>query len=103
MGHVEGESRGQRQLLAPSLEEVVEAHHPVRVIDAFVDTLDLKAVGFSKVVAETTGRPPYRPSDLLKLYVYGYANQMRSSRRLEREAMRNIEVHWLINRVSPSF
>jgi transposase len=103
MGHVEGESRAQRQLLAPSLDEVVAADHPVRVIDAFVDTLDLKALGFSKVAAEATGRPPYRPGDLLKLYVYGYANQMRSSRRLEREAARNIEVQWLINRVSPSF
>ena len=96
-------SCGLRAVAGPSLDEVVAAHHPVRVIDAFVDTLDLKALGFSKVAAEATGRPPYRPSDLLKLYVYGYANQMRSSRRLGREAMRNIEVQWLINRVSPSF
>lgn len=77
--------------------------HPVRVIDAFVDTLDLAALGFSKVSAEATGRPPYRPSDLLKLYVYGYAHQMRSSRRLEREACRNIEVRWLLQRLEPSF
>ena len=103
MGHVEGESRHQRLLLAPSLDEVVDAEHPVRVIDAFIDTLDLGALGFCKVVAEAMGRPPYRPGDLLKLYVYGYVQQMRSSRRLEREAMRNIEVHWLVNRVSPSF
>jgi len=103
MGHVDGESRYQRLLLAPSLDEVVDAAHPVRVIDAFIDALDLGALGFSKVVAEATGRPPYRPGDLLKLYVYGYAQQMRSSRRLEREALRNIEVHWLVNRVSPSF
>jgi transposase len=89
--------------MAPSLDEVVGADHPVRVIDAFVDTMDLRELGFSKVVAEATGRPPYRPGDLLKLYVYGYAQQMRSSRRLEREAMRNIEVQWLVNRLSPSF
>jgi transposase len=73
------------------------------VIDAFVDSLDLGALGFSKVAAEATGRPPYRPGDLLKLYVYGYLNQVRSSRRLEKEAGRNLEVLWLINRLSPSF
>jgi len=70
---------------------------PVRVIDVFVDTLDLAQLGFSKVEAEATGRPPYAPGDLLKLYVYGYLNQVRSSRRLEREARRNLEVLWLIN------
>jgi transposase len=103
MGHVEGECRYQRSLFAASLDEAVGADHPVRVIDAFVDTLDLAQLGFSKVVAEAMGRPPYRPGDLLKLYVYGYMGQLRSSRRLEREAVRNIEVLWLINRVSPSF
>lgn len=103
MGHVEGKSRYQRVLLAPSLDEVVGDDHPVRVIDAFVDTLDLSEMGFSKVVAEETGRPPYHPGDLLKLYVYGYMNQMRSSRRLEREAMRNIEVRWLIDQLTPAF
>jgi transposase len=90
-------------LLAPSLDEMIDGGHPVRVIDAFVETLDLGALGFSKVVAEATGRPPYRPADLLKLYVYGYAQQMRSSRRLERESARNIEVRWLINQLKPSF
>ena len=103
MGHVEGLSRDQRLLWSPSLDEVLGAEHPVRVIDAFVDTLDLKGLGFSKVEAEATGRPPYRPGDLLKLYVYGYANRVRSSRGLEREAARNIEVQWLINRLTPSF
>ena len=103
MGHVEGESRYQQLLIAPSLDEVVDAAHPVRVIDAFVDTLDLGALGFSKVVAEATGRPPYRPGDLLKLYIYGYGQQMRSSRRLEREAVRNIEAQWLVDRVTPAF
>ena len=103
MGHVEGLSRHQRLLLAPSLDELLSCDHPVRVIDAFVDMLDLRALGFSKIEAEKTGRPPYDPADLLKLYVYGYANQVRSSRRLEREAARNIEVQWLVNRVTPSF
>ena len=103
MVHVAGESRYQRSLMGPSLDEIVGVEHPVRVIDAFIDTLDLKALGFSKVDAEATGRPPYRPDDLLKLYVYGYLNQMRSSRRLEREAQRNIEVQWLVNRVTPAF
>jgi transposase len=82
---------------------MVPLDHPVRVIDAFVDTLDLAQLGFSRVEAEVTGRPPYAPGDLLKLYVYGYLNQVRSSRRLEREARRNLEVLWLINRVAPSF
>jgi transposase len=103
MVHVAGESRCQRLLLAPSLDEMVGCEHPVRVIDAFIDTLDLHALRFAKVEAEATGRPPYRPGDLLKLYVYGYINQMRSSRRLEREAVRNSEVQWLVSRVAPSF
>jgi transposase len=103
MAHVEGGSRYQRVLVAPSLDEQVGSEQPVRVIDAFVDALDLGALGFSKVVAEEMGRPPYHPRDLLKLYLYGYVNTVRSSRRLEREAGRNIEVLWLINGVSPSF
>lgn len=103
MGHIEGLSRNQRELMAASLDERVGSDHPVRVIDAFVDTLDLEALGFSNVVAQEMGRPAYRPSDLLKLYIYGYCGQMRSSRRLEREAARNIEVHWLINSLRPSF
>lgn len=103
MAHVDGECRYQTSLFPPSLDEMVGADHPVRVIDAFVDSLDLSALGFTKVVAEATGRPPYRPGDLLKLYVYGYLHQVRSSRRLEREAERNLEVLWLIRRLSPSF
>ena len=103
MGHVEGQSRYQRALCAASLDEQLGKEHPVRVIDGFVDALDLQALGFSKVIAEETGRPAYRPGDLAKLYVYGYTNQMRSSRRLAREAQRNLEVRWLINAVTPSF
>lgn len=103
MGHVEGQSRYQRVLCAASLDEMISADHPVRVIDAFVEVLDLKRLGFSKVEVEETGRPPYHPADLAKLYLYGYANQVRSSRRLEKEATRNLEVRWLINELEPSF
>jgi transposase len=103
MGHVEGQSRYQRALCAASLDEMISADHPVRVIDAFVEVLDLRSLGFSKMDAEETGRPPYHPGDLAKLYLYGYANQVRSSRRLEKEATRNLEVRWLINELTPSF
>ena len=75
----------------------------MRVIDAFVETLDLADFGFSKVAAEETGRPPYAPGDLLKLYIYGYLHRMRASRRLEAETDRNVQVMWLINRLTPSF
>lgn len=103
MPHVTGQSRFQTTLFPEVLDDVIPADHQVRVIDAFVDTLDLAELGFSKVEAEETGRPPYLPGDLLKLYLYGYFNQIRSSRRLEREARRNVELFWLINRISPSF
>jgi transposase len=103
MAHVAGASRYQSTLFPEVPDDMVPLDHPVRVIDAFVDTLDLAQLGFSRVEAEVTGRPPYAPGDLLKLYVYGYLNQVRSSRRLEREARRNLEVLWLINRVAPSF
>lgn len=103
MGHVTGQSRDQATLFPEVLDEVIAADNAVRVIDAFVEMLDLEALGFSKVAAEATGRPPYDPGDLLKLYVYGYVNLIRSSRRLEREAGRNVEVFWLIRRVTPAF
>jgi len=103
MGHIEGISRDQRQLLAPSLDEIVGADHVVRVIDAYVDSLDLGELGFAKFAVLATGRPPFHPGALLKLYLYGYLNQTRSSRRLEREAVRNIEVRWLIDQLEPSF
>jgi len=103
MAHVTGQSRYQATLFPVALDEVIATDNAVRVIDAFVDSLDLARLEFSKVTAEATGRPPYDPRDLLKLYVYGYVNQVRSSRRLEREAGRNVEVIWLINRVTPAF
>src|SRR6266403_1313403 len=103
MAHVTGQSRYQSTLFPEVLDEVVSIDDPVRVIDAFVDTLDLAALGFSKVEAEEMGRPPYAPGDLLKLYVYGYLHRVRSSRRLEAEAQRNVQVMWLINRLTPAF
>ncbi|HEY0802403.1 MAG TPA: IS1182 family transposase [Steroidobacteraceae bacterium] len=103
MAHVSGQSRYQSTLFPETPDDMVPADHPVRVIDAFVDGLDLAKLGFTRVEAEATGRPPYAPGDLLKLYIYGYVNQVRSSRRLEREARRNLEVIWLIDRVAPAF
>jgi transposase len=103
MAHVTGHSRDQLTLFPRTLNDALGVDHPVRVIDAFVDTLDLAGLGFSKVAAEEMGRPPYAPGDLLKLYVYGYVNRVRSSRALEREAQRNMEVMWLILALTPAF
>lgn len=103
MAHVSGPSRYQSTLFPEVPDDMVPRDHPVRVIDAFIDSLDLAELGFTKVASEATGRPPYLPGDLLKLYIYGYLNQVRSSRRLERETERNVEVLWLINRVRPCF
>src|ERR1700760_4311828 len=103
MAHVAGESRYQATLFPEVLDEVVGRDDPVRVIDAFVDTLDLGELGFSKVAAEEMGRPPYAPGDLLKLYIYGYLHRVRASRRLEAETRRNVQVMWLIQRLTPGF
>ena len=103
MGHIQGHNRHQLMLLPESLDELIAEYHPVRVIDLLVDSLDLDALGFAHAVPKATGRPPYHPGDLLKLYLYGYLNQIRSSRRLERESRRNLELMWLINRLSPDF
>jgi transposase len=103
MSHISGQSRYQSTLFPEVLDEVIAADDPVRVIDAFVETLDLAELGFSKVVAEELGRPPYAPGDLLKLYIYGYLQRVRSSRRLEAETRRNVQVMWLLNRLMPAF
>jgi transposase len=103
MGHVTGESRYQATLFPEVLDEVVGRNDPVRVIDAFVEGLDLAELGFSKVAAEDMGRPPYAPGDLLKLYIYGYLHRVRASRRLEAETHRNVQVMWLIKRLTPGF
>jgi transposase len=101
MAHRSGESRGQTTLFPVMLDELVEGDAVVRVIDAWVGSLDLKALGFNRTQTAVTGRPPYDPADLLKLYVYGYLNGVRSSRRLERECLRNVEVMWMLGRLSP--
>jgi transposase len=98
---VEGVDRGQGTLFPESLEDWVGENNPVRVIDVFVDEVDLAELGFSGVAPEATGRPSYHPSVLLKLYIYGYLNRVQSSRRLEREAGRNVEVMWLTGRLVP--
>jgi len=100
---VEGEDRRQGVLLPEFLDDFVSEENPVRVIDVFVDELDLWALGFEGVVPEATGRPGYHPGVLLKIYVYGYLNQIDSSRRLEREAQRNVELMWLTGRLAPDF
>jgi transposase len=98
---VEGQDRGQITLFPDCLEDWIGEDNPVRVIDAFVDELDLADLGFGGVDPEATGRPAYHPSVLLKLYIYGYLNRVQSSRRLEREAGRNVEVMWLTGRLVP--
>src|SRR6476660_1484969 len=98
---VEGTDRGQATLFPECLEDWIDEDNPVRVIDAFVDKLDLSRTGFEGVVPEATGRPSYHPAVLLKLYIYGYLNRVQSSRRLEREAGRNVEVMWLTGRLVP--
>ena len=98
---VEGIDRGQATLFPECLEDWIDDNNAVQVIDVFVDELDLAALGFDGVAPEATGRPSYHPSVLLKLYIYGYLNRVQSSRRLEREAGRNVEVMWLTGRLVP--
>src|SRR5471032_2953904 len=100
---IEGEDRRQAVLLPEYLDDYVSEENSVRVIDVFVDELDLKALGFEGVVPEVTGRPAYHPGAMLKIYVYGYINQIASSRRLDREAQRNVELMWLTVRLAPDF
>jgi transposase len=98
---VSGADRGQTTLLPECLDDFIDESNPVRVIDAFVDALDLAVLGFEGVAPAATGRPAYHPATLLKLYIYGYLNRVQSSRRLEREAGRNLEVIWLLGRLLP--
>src|SRR6516162_1814116 len=103
MTHITGSDRSQTLLLPESLDEYVGPDNPVRFIDAFVDGLDLAAAGFANVEPKETGRPGYAPGDLLKLYIYGYLNRVRSSRRQGAETHRNIEVIWLLRHLKPDF
>src|SRR5882757_2642726 len=99
-----GQSREQGSFLPPRIEDYVAADNPVRAIEAYVCALDLAALGFQHAEGDGgAGQPPYDPADLLKLYLYGYLNQVRSSRRLEREAGRNVEVMWLLRGLAPGY
>ena len=100
---IEGENRSQSTLFPERLDDYIAEDNPVRVVDVFIDELDLGHLGFQGVDPQATGRPAYHPSTLLKLYIYGYLNRVQSSRRLEREAQRNVEVMWLTGRLMPDF
>src|ERR1700692_4026155 len=101
--YIEGEDRSQSTLFPEHLDDYIAEDNPVRVIDVFVDELDLKELGFDGMQPEVTGRPGYHPASLLKIYIYGYLNRGQSSRRLEREAQRNVELMWLSGRLMPDF
>lgn len=100
---IEGEDRQQVTMLPECLDDYIAQDNPVRVVDVFVQELDLRALGFDGVNPAVTGRPAYHPAVLLKLYIYGYLNRIQSSRRLEREAQRNVELMWLTGRLAPDF
>jgi len=101
MEHVSGTSREQITLFPEAVEDYISADNPVRFLDAFVDSLDMASLGFQHADLNETGRPAYNPKDLLKLYLYGYLNRIRSSRMLERETKRNLELLWLLKRLTP--
>jgi len=103
MGFIQGEDRGQGTLFPATLEELIPDDHLCRVIEAFVGRLDMAALGFERAEPAETGRPGYDPRDLLKLYLYGYLQQIRSSRRLENECSRNVEMMWLLGRLVPDY
>lgn len=103
MGYIEGQDRNQIIMFPESIDEYISDDNSVRVIDAYVEQLDMEKLGFQRTTAPVMGRPPYSPKDLLKLYLYGYLNRVRSSRRLEHEAVRNIEVIWLLKKLKPDF
>lgn len=101
--HIKGQSRTQATLFPEAIDDFVTDENPVRVIDAFVDSVDLASLGFEKVKTKATGRPCYHPGMMLKLYIYGYLNRIQSSRRLEKETHRNVELMWLLERLTPDF
>ena len=103
MPYIAGSARDQQVLFPDVVDDYVSADNPVRFLDAFVDTLDLARLGFQHATPNATGRPPYDPADLLRLYLYGYLYRVRSSRKLEQETHRNIEVIWLLRTLRPDF
>ena len=100
---IQGEDQTQATLLPEALDDYITENNPVRVIDVYVDNLDLGKLGFEGVEPEVTGRPAYHPATLLKLYIYGYLNRIQSTRRLEIETPRNVELMWLTSRLMPDF
>ena len=100
---IEGENRFQSTLFPESLEDYIAEDNSIRIVDAFIDTLNLKQLGFEGAEPSATGRPGYQPATMLKIYVYGYLNRIQSSRRLERESHRNVELIWLTGRLMPDF
>jgi transposase len=100
---IESDSRMQGTLFPEYLEDYLTDNNPVRVVDVFVEHLDLGTLGFDRAEPAITGRPSYHPSILLKLYIYGYLNRIQSSRRLETETQRNVELMWLLGRLTPDF
>ena len=103
MHHIDGIDRDQITMFPEALDDYIHEDNPVRFINAFVGNLDLSSLGFQRVITADTGRPPYHPGDLLRLYIYGYLNRVRSSRRLEKETNRNVELMWLLRRLTPDF
>lgn len=103
MGSISGMNREQVLLFPEIVDDYIAENNPVRFIDAYVESLDLAALGFTPAVPKETGRPAYAPADLLKLYIYGYLNKIRSSRKLEQETHRNVEVMWLLGQLTPDF
>jgi transposase len=103
MAFIEGLSRGQASLLPPCIDDYIPEQSLARVVDAFVESLDLSELGFERTIAAATGRPGFRPADMLRLYVWGYLNQVRSSRHLERSCVRDLEALWLMRRLAPDY
>ena len=103
MGYITGEDRNQIILFPESIDEYVSDNNSIRIIDEYIKQLDLEILGFNRAVNPSLGRPPYHPKDMLRLYLYGYLNRIRSSRRLEQEAIRNLEIIWLIRKLKPDF
>lgn len=103
MGYIKGEDRNQVIMFPATIDEYITEENPVRVIEAYVNELPLEELGFKRTNPLAVGHPSYDPKDMLKLYLYGYLNRVRSSRRLEHEAIRNIEVMWLLKKLRPDF
>ena len=103
MSYIKGQDRHQQVLFPESLDDYIDEANPIRFLDAFVNRLDLKALGFTHATPNQTGRPSYYPGDMRKLYLYGYLNTLRSSRKLEHESQRNLELMWLLRKLIPDF